>query len=53
MTATANNYLEVLEEVCSTAITPHSQEVDQQGVFPQQAIDALKGAGLLGAVSAP
>ena len=53
MTTTANNYLDVLDDVCSTAIAPHSQQVDQNGAFPQQAVDALKGAGLLGAVSAP
>ena len=53
MTATATNYLGVLEEICSTAIAPHSDEVDRDGIFPHQAINALKNAGLLGAVSAP
>ena len=53
MKATASNYLDLLEEVCTTAIAPHSHEVDEKGTFPEQAIDALKSAGLLGAVSAP
>ena len=53
MTTTASNYLEVLEDICTTAIAPHSVEVDQNGDFPQASIDALRNAGLLGAVSAP
>ena len=53
MTATASNYLEVLEDVCTNAIAPHSVEVDQDSHFPQLSIDALRNAGLLGAVSAP
>ena len=53
MTTTANQYLDALDQVCATAITPFSQEVDQDGVFPRQAIDALRESGLLGAVSAP
>ncbi len=53
MTATANNYLQVLEEVCTTAIAPHSHDVDQTGAFPQQAIATLRSSGLLGSVSAP
>ena len=53
MTTTAENYLGVLERVCSTAVEPHSGTVDHQGTFPDQAIEALKSAALLGAVSAP
>ena len=53
MTTTAENYLCVLERVCSTAIEPHSGTVDHQGTFPNHAIEALKSAALLGAVSAP
>ena len=53
MTTTAENYLGVLERVCSTAIEPHSGTVDHQGTFPNHAIEALKSAALLGAVSAP
>ena len=30
MTTTANNYLDVLDQVCATAIAPFSQEVDQE-----------------------
>ena len=32
---------------------PHAVEVDQDGSFPRQAVDALKHSGLLGVVSAP
>ena len=53
MTTTAENCLGVLERVCSTAVEPHSGTVDHQGTFPDQAIEALKSAALLGAVSAP
>ena len=53
MTTTAENYVGVLETVCSTAVEPHSGTVDHQGTFPDQAIEALKSAALLGAVSAP
>ena len=53
MKATATDYLEVLEQVCETAIAPNAVEVDRDGSFPKHAIEALKQSGLLGAVSAP
>ncbi len=41
----------VLEEVCRVAdesIAPHASDVDAQGRFPREAVDALAKAGLLG-----
>jgi len=53
MKATQENYREVLEQVCRSIVATESTVVDQSGIFPKKSIDALRGAGLLGAVSAP
>lgn len=53
MKATQEDYREVLEQVCTSVIATEAAGVDQGGVFPEKSITALKGAGLLGAVSAP
>jgi len=52
MKATQEDYREVLEQVCTSIIATEAAEVDRGGVFPEKSIAALKGAGLLGAVSA-
>ena len=53
MKATQEDYREVLEQVCTSIIATEAAGVDRGGVFPEKSIAALKGAGLLGAVSAP
>src|SRR5262245_8094858 len=52
MKATQENYPEVLEQVCTSIVATESTDIDQSGVFPKKSIDALRAAGLLGAVSA-
>lgn len=49
----AQTYSSTLEGICSTTIAGAAPEVDRDGVFPEAAIGALQGAGLLGALSAP
>ncbi|MBM3775541.1 MAG: acyl-CoA dehydrogenase [Acidobacteria bacterium] len=41
-----------LERVCTTTIAQTAAAVDRDGSFPAESIDALKSAGLLGALSA-
>jgi len=53
MKATQEDYREVLEQVCTSIIATEAAGVDRGGVFPEKSIAALKGAGLLGAVSSP
>src|SRR6187200_3429974 len=51
MKATQEDYREALEQVCTSIIATEAARVDRGGVFPEKSIGALKGAGLLGAVS--
>jgi alkylation response protein AidB-like acyl-CoA dehydrogenase len=53
MTANAQHHQEVLEQVCSETIAATAPVVDRNGAFPEKSIEALKAAGLLGAMSAP
>lgn len=41
-----------LGEVIETTVAPRAREVDEQGRFPHESLDALAAAGLLGLVSA-
>ncbi len=52
MIATAENFETVLNLVCTDVIAREAPEVDRHGAFPRVSIDALRAAGLLGAVSA-
>ena len=49
----AQPYQAILEQICSETIAPAAPAVDRDGAFPEKSIEALKGAGLLGAVSGP
>ena len=51
MSTTAETYESALEKACS-AIAHNAVAVDRDGVFPSESIEALKAAGLLGALSA-
>jgi alkylation response protein AidB-like acyl-CoA dehydrogenase len=46
------SYLEVLEPLVRTIISPEAPQTDQLARFPRAAVDALGKAGLLGLVSA-
>lgn len=50
---TTTTYEQTLEDVCTQSIRSNAPSVDRDAVFPQPSIDALKGARLLGAMSAP
>src|SRR5258708_23492843 len=45
-------YLENLEKVIADVVAPSAAEIDEKGLFPRAAIEALGKAGLLGLVSA-
>ncbi|MDX1980069.1 MAG: acyl-CoA dehydrogenase family protein [Bryobacteraceae bacterium] len=49
---TDQHYQTVLEKICSETISPNAPQADKTGAFPQASIQALKDAGLLGAISA-
>jgi alkylation response protein AidB-like acyl-CoA dehydrogenase len=51
MSTTAETYESALEKACS-AIANNAVAVDRDGAFPSTSIEALKSAGLLGALSA-
>ena len=53
MTTSAENYLDILERICTETIAPQAIEVDRQGAFPAASMEALRDAGLSGVVSAP
>jgi isovaleryl-CoA dehydrogenase len=46
------SHLDALAPVLSQVVAPAAVQVDQQGSFPREAVDALGRAGLLGLVSA-
>ncbi|MEP7306463.1 MAG: acyl-CoA dehydrogenase family protein [Acidobacteriota bacterium] len=46
-------YSVALEQVCTETVGPDGPHVDQHGIFPDRALNALRTAGLMGAVSAP
>lgn len=50
-TPTTPSFEAALEEICSRTIAEAAADVDRTGAFPARAIDALKSAGLLGALS--
>lgn len=53
MKATPENYSEVLESICTDTIAKEAIAVDRDGAFPEKSVNALKEAGLLGALSSP
>jgi alkylation response protein AidB-like acyl-CoA dehydrogenase len=46
-------YLDALTSVIEDVVEPNAREVDQEGGFPQEGIDALAKAGLLGLAITP
>lgn len=53
MTTNAENYQESLNQICAETIGQLASEIDRSGAFPERSIEALKGASLMGAISAP
>ncbi|MGD0958133.1 MAG: acyl-CoA dehydrogenase [Candidatus Acidiferrales bacterium] len=51
MNTNAETYEAALERVCTTTIARTAAAVDHDGSFPFESIEALKSAGLLGALS--
>jgi alkylation response protein AidB-like acyl-CoA dehydrogenase len=51
MNTNAETYEAALERVCTTTIARTAAAVDRDGSFPSESIEALKLAGLLGALS--
>lgn len=52
MNTLTGNYEETLERVCGTTIAETASAVDHENRFPTESIEALRSAGLLGALSA-
>src|SRR5207249_1130311 len=52
MTTNAENYQTILNQICAETIGPLAPKIDRSGAFPERSIEALKGAGLMGAMSA-
>jgi alkylation response protein AidB-like acyl-CoA dehydrogenase len=53
MNTLTQTYQEALERICREAIRPAAAAVDRDGKFPDDAIQALKTGGFLGAMSSP
>ncbi|HTB12225.1 MAG TPA: acyl-CoA dehydrogenase family protein [Bryobacteraceae bacterium] len=53
MSTIAQTYEESLERICRESIAPNAPSVDRNGAFPEQAIESLRAAGFLGAMSSP
>jgi alkylation response protein AidB-like acyl-CoA dehydrogenase len=53
MSPDSAEYLAALEQICTETIGPDASHVDRQAAFPEQGLNALAAAGLMGAVSAP
>jgi alkylation response protein AidB-like acyl-CoA dehydrogenase len=53
MSPDSAGYSVALEQVCTETVGPAAPHVDQHGAFPDRALNALRAAGLMGAVSAP
>jgi len=49
----AESYEESLERICRESISRNAHAVDRDGAFPDRAIESLKAAGFLGALSSP
>ena len=53
MSTLARTYEESLDRICHEGIAPSAPAVDHDGIFPDQAIEALRTAGFLGSLSSP
>jgi alkylation response protein AidB-like acyl-CoA dehydrogenase len=51
MNTAGEDYSAALERICSETIAANAEAVDREGAFPSNPIDALRSAGLLGALS--
>jgi alkylation response protein AidB-like acyl-CoA dehydrogenase len=53
MSTITQTYEESLERICRESIAPNAPVVDRDSAFPDQAIESLKAASFLGAMSSP
>ena len=53
MSPDSAGYSVALEQICTETIGPDAPHVDRHGTFPERGLNALRAAGLMGAVSAP
>lgn len=53
MSTITQTYEESLQRICRESIAPNAPSVDRDSAFPNQAIEALRTAGFLGAMSSP
>lgn len=53
MSTITQTYEESLQRICREGIAPNAPSVDRDSAFPNQAIEALRTAGFLGAMSSP
>ena len=53
MSPDSAGYSVALEQICTETIGPDAPNVDRHGTFPERGLNALRAAGLMGAVSAP
>ena len=53
MNTLTQTYQEALERICRATIGPRAEAVDRDGKFPEDAVQALKTSGFLGAISSP
>jgi len=53
MNTITQTYEESLHRICRESIGPNAPAVDQDGTFPEQAIESLKVGGFLGAMNSP
>jgi alkylation response protein AidB-like acyl-CoA dehydrogenase len=51
MAVDTDRYLDTLERICRETIGPEAPAVDRGALFPARSIEALRSAGLLGAMS--
>lgn len=51
MNTTTETYESALERICTSTIAGTAADVDRNGAFPSESIEALSSAGLLGALS--
>jgi alkylation response protein AidB-like acyl-CoA dehydrogenase len=53
MSTITQTYEESLERICRESIAPNAPTVDRDSAFPNRAMESLKSAGFLGAMSSP
>ena len=53
MNQTSGTYLDTVDRIARDIVAANAERVDREAVFPQESVDALARAGLLGLISSP